>query len=385
MRPSDYGGLKIALVQDWLTGMRGGELVFEAIAELFPRADIFTLIHIPGSVSQKIESHRIYTSSLQKIPNPERFYRHFLPLMPTFARQFDLSDYDLILSSSHCWAKGVKKAPGAVHLSYLHAPMRYMWDHFDDYFGKGRASYPIRLAARAVRPYLQSWDYRVSQPDRVDGLIANSSFIAEQIQRIYGRKADVIFPFADLSRFSAPRNPRDFYLMVGAFAPNKRVDIAIDAFKELKLPLWIVGSGQEEEKLRALAGSESEIRFLGSKSNEEIAELLSHAKAFIFPGLEDFGITPIEAMAAGTPVIAYRAGGVLDTLTEETALFFEEQTSEGLADAVLRFENGASSHIRDEASRLRAAHFTRERFQKEFLEVLGKTLGSKRPTESVKS
>lgn len=375
---SKYSTMKIALVQDWLTGMRGGELVFEAIAELFPHADIFTLIHVPGSVSKQIESHRIFTSSLQKIPNPDRWYRHFLPLMPMMASRFDLSGYDLILSSSHCWAKGVKKAPNALHLAYLHAPMRYMWDRFDDYFGPGRASLPIMLAARVVRRYLQAWDYRVSQPDLVDGMIANSSFIAQQIKLIYGRKADVVFPFADLSRFSKPRNPQNFYLMVGAFAPNKRVDIAIQAFKELKIPLWIVGSGQQEKKLRELAGPETEsgIRFLGAKSNEEIAELLSQAKAFVFPGLEDFGITPIEAMAAGTPVIAYRAGGVLDTLTEETALFFDEQNAESLADAVLRFENGVASRIKVEASRLRAAYFTRERFQKEFLDILDKMIGS---------
>src|SRR5690606_13274490 len=225
--------------------------------------------------------------------------------------------------------KGIAKADDAVHVSYVHAPMRYMWDRFDDYFGKGKAPLPVRVAAQLSRLYLQAWDRSVSQAERVNLLIANSAFIAEQIERAYGRRAVVVHPFVNYSRFTAPRASSGKYLMVGAFAPNKRVDLAIEAFNQLGLPLQIVGQGQEEERLRRLAGPT--IEFLGALANEEIARLYSEAEAFVFPGVEDFGITPLEAMAAGCPVIAYGAGGATETVIDgESGVLFMEQTVSSL-------------------------------------------------------
>ncbi|MGZ3700027.1 MAG: glycosyltransferase, partial [Bdellovibrionota bacterium] len=229
--------LKVALVHDWMTGMRGGEAVFEAIAELFPRADLFTLLYVPGKVSPTITTLKRHTSWLQKVPQAEKRYRSFLPLMPKMIERFDLQGFDLVISSSHCVAKGIRKPPGAVHVSYVHAPMRYIWDRYEDYFAPGRASAPVRLAARTVRGKLQAWDRAVSGADRVDVMIANSRFIASQIRAAYGREAQVIYPFADLTRFNQPRRVGKNYLMVTAFAPYKRVDVAIEAFNRLKLPL----------------------------------------------------------------------------------------------------------------------------------------------------
>ncbi|MGE0614523.1 MAG: glycosyltransferase [Bacteriovoracia bacterium] len=359
---------RVALVHDWLTGMRGGELVLDAIAELFPQAELFTLLYVPGKLSPNIVALKRHTSLLQRMPMAERKYRHYLPLMPKFAEGLDVRDFDLIVSSSHCVAKGVRKRPDAVHVSYVHAPMRYMWDRFDDYFGPGRASLPVRLAARALRPYLQGWDRRTSQDDNVDVLVANSQFIAGQIRAAYGREASVIYPFVDYARFAnQPRAPGKSYLMVGAFAPNKRVDVAIEAFNRLKLPLLIVGGGQEERRLRKMAGPT--IDFLGQLSNSAIADLYAKCRAFIFPGLEDFGITPLEAMAAGAPVIAYGAGGATETVTSETGILFKPQTPEALMDAVSRMESGGAP-ISPEACRARAAQFSRERFQREFQAVV---------------
>lgn len=347
--------------------MRGGEYVLEAIAEIFPYADLFTLIYVPGKISPVLTTLPRHTSWLQKIPGAEKRYRQFLPLMPRMIESFDLAGVDLVISSSHCVAKGIRKAPGAVHVSYVHAPMRYIWDRFDDYFGPGRASAPVRMAAKLVRKRLQKWDQKVSTPERVDFLIANSGFIGKQIKSAYGRESKVIYPFVDTERFRGPRTAGRNYLMVGAFAPYKRVDLAVEAFNRLRLPLFIVGSGQDEPRLRKLAGPT--VQFLGSLSNSAIADLYSKCRAFVFPGLEDFGISPLEAMAAGAPVIAYGAGGAAETVTEKTGVFFKEQTVDALMEAVLKVEGGAVE-FREEDCRARAAEFSKKRFQGELIEAI---------------
>jgi glycosyltransferase involved in cell wall biosynthesis len=362
--------MRVALVHDWMTGMRGGEYVFEAIAELFPKAELFTLLYVPASVSPEITVLKRHTSPLQKIPGAERRYRNFLPLMPRWIEGFDLTGFDLVISSSHCVAKGVRKSPDAVHVSYVHAPMRYMWDRFDDYFGSGRASPPVRLVANLLRTRFQNWDRRVSQPDRVDTLIANSQYIADQIEAAYGRKAQVIYPFSDFTRFARPRQPGKSYLMVGAFAPNKRVELAVEAFNRLKLPLFIVGGGQNKDRIAKIAGPTVEL--LGNLSNDAIADLYSKCKAFIFPGKEDFGITPLEAMAAGSPVIAFGEGGVLESVTPQTGAFFTPQTTESLVSVIERFEKGELK-FSEQASRERARLFSRERFQRELMEAVTQT------------
>jgi glycosyltransferase involved in cell wall biosynthesis len=358
---------RVALVHDWLTGMRGGEYVLDAIAELFPRADLFTLLYVPGRIAPTLTTLRRHVSPLQKFPGAEKRYRHFLPLMPSLIERFDLSGFDLIVSSSHCVAKGVRKAAGAVHVSYVHAPMRYMWDRFDEYFGPGKASLPVRLAARAFRPRLQAWDRAVSQPDRVDALISNSRFIAEQVRAAYGRDSRVIHPFADLSRFAGARAPGRSYLMVGAFAPYKRIDLAIEAFNRLRLPLLVVGAGPGAEKLKKAAGPT--IDFLGPLSNSAIADLYLKCRAFVFPGKEDFGITPLEAMASGAPVIAYGEGGAAETVTERTGILFRPQTVEALMEAVQALERDPG-RFQEEECRRRAGEFTRERFQRELVAAI---------------
>lgn len=361
--------MRVAIVHDWLTGMRGGEYVLEAIAEIFPRANLFTLLYIPGKISPVLTTLRRNTSWLQKVPYIEKRYRNFLPLMPCAIEKFDLRDFDLVLSSSHCVAKGVRKRKDAVHISYIHAPMRYMWDRYDDYFGPGRAAPHVRLLARAIRNRMQKWDRETSSTDRIDNLIANSSFISEQIRRHYGRDSEVVHPFADIERFTSERKPSRNYIIVSAFAPYKRIDIAIEAFNKLELPLIIVGAGQEERNLQKIA--RSNIDFVGSLSNAAIADLYAKSRALIFPGVEDFGITPVEAMAAGSPVIAYRAGGVLDTVTEKTGIFFDKQTPDALAEAVMKFETG-KVRINEEDCRLRAKEFTRQNFQQKFICIVRK-------------
>lgn len=355
--------MKVAIVHDWLTGMRGGEYVLEAIAELYPQAELFTLLYVPGKIAPHLTTLKRHTSWLQKVPSAASKYRHFLPLMPSMIEGFDLTGFDLIISSSHCVAKGIRKPKGSVHVSYVHAPMRYMWDRYDDYFGPGRASLPVRLAASLLRPRLQDWDRRVSQVDRVDCLISNSHFIAEQVKKAYARESQVIYPFADLSRFTSARKPGRHYLMVGAFAPYKRIDLAIDAFNQLGLPLLVVGDGQENERLKKRA--KSNIEFLGSLSNAAIADLYSKCRAFIFPGLEDFGITPVEAMASGAPVVAYGVGGASETVTSKTGILFKPQTVEALMSAVNQMESDHPRFLEQEC-RTQAALFTKERFQDEF-------------------
>lgn len=359
---------RVALIHDWLTGMRGGEYVLEAIAELFPKAELFTLLYIPGKIAPILTTLKRHTSALQKFPGVERKYRHYLPFMPKLIESFDLSGFDLILSSSHCVAKGIRKPPGSVHISYIHAPMRYMWDRYDDYFGPERASFPVRLGVKMFRSYLQNWDKSVSSKERIDYVMANSQFIAEQVSRIYQRPVDqVVYPFADLSRFSRSRtpSPTSSYLMVTAFAPYKKVDMAIHAFNDLKLPLMIVGSGQDESRLKKIAGPT--VDFLGPLSNQAIADLYAQCRAFIFPGIEDFGITPVEAMAAGAPVIAFNQGGVTETVTEKTGVFFSEPTPQSLAQAILQFE-ASKDRFLEKNCRERASQFSRNRFQKEFSE-----------------
>jgi glycosyltransferase involved in cell wall biosynthesis len=373
--------MKIALVHDWLNGMRGGEIVFEALLDLYPEADVYTLIYEPlklsPSLRAKLARTRVHASWLNSLTITRKKYRQLLPILPFAIRSFDLYPYDLIVSSSHCVAKGVKKRPGAVHVSYIHAPMRYMWDRFEDYFGKGRIARIFRWIAILLRPLLQGWDRATAQKNRVDVLLANSNFIGEQIRRCYGREAQTVYPFARLERFHRNRTPGGYYLMVGAFAPYKRTDLAIRAFARLGLPLKIVGGGQDEERLRALKAElrASNIEFIKKASQEEIEKLFAGCKAFIFPGKEDFGITPLEAMASGAPVIAFGEGGACETVTKSTGILFSRQTVDALSEAVMDLESGRKKFLESEC-RARARFFTEERFKSEILAEVEKALES---------
>ncbi|MGA9523980.1 MAG: glycosyltransferase [Myxococcaceae bacterium] len=358
--------MRVALVHDWLISNRGGEKVLEAICELFPDADVFTLLHKPGTVSPVIEQHRIHTSFVQELPGALERHRHFLPLFPAAIERFDLSGYDLVLSSSHCVAKGVRVPEGALHLSYVHAPMRYMWDLFDDYFGPGKASPSVRVAARALRPALRAWDRRSARS--VHRFVANSHHIARKVARLYGRHAEVVHPPVELERFVGVSQQGGgaggYFLWVGALAPYKRIDLALEAFRRTGLPLWIAGGGQEAARLaRELPPN---VRWLGQVPDAELPELYRNARALIFPGEEDFGITPLEAQATGRPVIALARGGALETVTPETGILFDSQTVESLVAALGRFD-AFEARFDPQTARVNAARFSKPAFQRAFL------------------
>jgi glycosyltransferase involved in cell wall biosynthesis len=385
--------MRVALIHDWLTGMRGGEKVLEVFCELFPHADLFTLIHQRGSCSPTIERMRIHTSFVQKLPGVATGYRRYLPLFPHAIESFDLSGYDLVLSSSHCVAKGVITPPSCVHVSYVHTPMRYVWDQFGEYFGPGRAGPVTRLAASVTAPFLRTWDE--SSASRVDRYIANSTHVSERIRKRYRRESTVIFPPVELARFApVPASHReDFYLMVGAFAPYKRVDLAIEAFRQLDRPLKIVGGGQDAQRVKKLAGRNVEL--LGAQPDEAVAQLYARCRAFVFPGEEDAGITPLEAMAAGRPVIAFGKGGIRDTVVplepgavQPTGVFFHRQSVEDVVDAVRRFEAAESrfdpASLHAHAARFDRAHFKRriETFLRSDTDAMGQLAWTGRPAQA---
>jgi glycosyltransferase involved in cell wall biosynthesis len=371
--------VRVALVHDWLTGMRGGERCLEVFCELFPEADLYTLLHLPGSVSAVIERRRIVTSFVQRLPGAASGYRNYLPLFPAAVAGFDLAAYDLVISSSHCVAKGARARRGALHLCYCFTPMRYVWDLYGDYFG-ARASLPVRLLMPPVAAALRRWDRRASE--RVDRFVAISRHIAARIERSYGRQADVIHPPVDLSRFRLGEGPGEFYLIVSALTPYKRVDLAVAAANRLGVRLAIVGSGPEEARLRALAGPT--VEFLGWRDDAEVSDLYPRCRALLFPSLEDFGIAPLEAMAAGRPVIAFGRGGVRETVVPldgadepPTGLFFDAQTADALAAAILRFE--ANSHrFEPKALRARAEAFDRPVFRERLARYIDTCVASTR-------
>lgn len=359
---------KVVLAHDWLVGFRGGERVLESIVEAFPAAPIYTLIHARGSTSPLIEEREIHTSFLDRVPGVYDRYRKLLPLMPRAASMMRVEEADVMVSSSHCVIKGVPKPRGSRHVSYVHSPMRYMYDQYDNYFGPAEG-WATRTGGRVFRRGLVEWDQRSNA--NVDLMIANSKFVRERIRKFYGLDAEVIYPFVDFADFSALRArglpPRlDQYVMVTAFAPNKRVDLAVQAFNEMRKPLVIIGGGQLDRDLRAMAGPT--IKFLGNVSRDQVVSTLASSRALIFPGVEDFGITPLEALAAGTPVIAFRAGGVLETLTDEDSVFFNEASVASLKNAVLRFEAEGRKPSWD-----RLQFFSRERFQREILDAVNDT------------
>ncbi|MFA5974884.1 MAG: glycosyltransferase [Elusimicrobiota bacterium] len=357
--------MKIALVHDWLTGMRGGEKVLEVLCDLFPKADLFTLVHAPGQVSPTIERHRIFTSPLQRLPQVRRYYRHLLPLMPWAIQQFDFIGYDVIISTSHCVAKGAIPRGKARHVCYCHTPMRYIWDQFEEYFGPGRSSILTRGLMHLLRQPLQQWDLRTVP--RVHTFIANSQNVRERIQRIYHRDSQVIYPPVDHAFFSqgienVPKPVEPFYLIVSALAPYKRIDLAIETFKQSGKKLVIIGEGQESAALQNQATPN--IQFLGWMSNDALRSHYQQARALIFPGEEDFGIVPLEAMSAGCPVIAFRKGGALETVAEKkTGLFFDRQTSRDLMTAIESFEQ---TSLDRNAIRSHAERFSRDRCEQAF-------------------
>jgi glycosyltransferase involved in cell wall biosynthesis len=354
-------GLRVALVHDWLTGMRGGEKVLEVFCELYPDADIFTLLHVPGSVSQTIERHPIRTSFVQHLPSARRHYRRYLPLFPLAIETFALDKYDLVISSSHCVAKSAVAASHARHLCYCFTPMRYAWEQFDAYFGPRRVG---RVKAALFRPVLAAlarWDRATA--GRPDAYLADSQHVASRIRRYYNRAATVVYPPVN-STFYHPDGtmPRGYALVVSALVPYKRVDRAIEACRLARMPLKIVGSGPEAGRLQRMAGDHVEL--LGTKTDDEIRALYRGAEVVVMPGEEDFGIVPVEAQACGRPVVALARGGALETVIDGvTGVLVQDESAAALADGL----RAAGRRSFDPgAIRLHALTFSRDRFVAEF-------------------
>jgi glycosyltransferase involved in cell wall biosynthesis len=325
--------LKVAIIHYWLVGMRGGEKVLESLCEVFPQADLYTHVLDESIITKVIRNHKIFTTFIQKLPQAKSRYQKYLPLMPLALEQLDLRDYDLVISIESGPAKGVITSPETLHICYCCTPMRYVWDMYHDYLkSAGRIT---RLLMPLLIHYLRLWDY--ASAARVDYFLADSGHVAKRIQKHYRRDATILYPPVDLAAFTQSSAPEDFYLMVGQLVGYKRADLAVEAFNRLGKSLVIIGDGEQFNQLCAQA--QPNIKIMGRQPFSVIRDHYSRCKALIFPGEEDFGIVPVEAMASGRPIIAYRKGGALETVVEGiTGLFFDQQTPESLIQAIEQYE-----------------------------------------------
>ena len=348
--------MKVAIIHYWLVGMRGGEKVIEALCEMYPQADIFTHVYIPEMVSDRIRQHRIIPTFINALPRATRRYKTYLPLMPLALEQLDLRGYDLIISSESGPAKGIIPPPDALHVCYCHTPMRYIWNMYHDY--RSSAGRLTRLMMPPLAHYLRMWD--VTSAARVDSFIANSTTVARRIHRYYGADSVVIHPPVDTGAFSiaAPSELGDYFLMAGELVSYKRPDLAIQAFNQMKLKLVVIGGGEMLDEIRRIAGPT--ITVMGAQPFDVLRQHYARCRALIFPGEEDFGMVPVEAMASGRPVIAYGRGGATETITEGVSgVFLAEQSVEAISSAVKRLDDLEIDPVRIAAH---ASQFGREPF-----------------------
>jgi glycosyltransferase involved in cell wall biosynthesis len=365
----ELSNARIAVVHDWLIDFAGAERVLAEILRCFPRADLLALLdHMPESERAALGGRRAGTTFMQRLPGVTSVLRYYLPLMPLAIEQLDVTDYDLVISSSHAVAKGVIVSPDALHVSYIHSPMRYAWDQQFNYLrGEGAASGLKGALLRWVLHRLRIWDHRSAAG--VDRFVANSGFVARRILKAYRRDAEVIYPPVDTDLFRPGGDRDQYYITVSRLMPYKRVDILVDAFARMpERRLRVIGSGPEYRRLKAAAPPN--VEFPGQLSVEAVLAQLQRARAFLFAAVEDFGIAPVEAMACGTPVIALRRGGAAETIAglesaEPTGVFFEEQSAGAVVKAVEEFEKYQTT-ISADACRRRALRFSAQRFRGEF-------------------
>jgi glycosyltransferase involved in cell wall biosynthesis len=348
--------MKVAIIHYWLVGMRGGEKVVEALCEMYPQADIFTHVYVPEMVSDRIRQRNVIPTFINALPRAARMYKTYLPLMPLALEQLDLRGYDLIISSESGPSKGIIPPSEALHVCYCHTPMRYIWNMYHDY--RKSAGWVARLMMPPLAHYLRMWD--VTSAARVDSFVANSATVATRIHRYYGANSIVIHPPVDTDAFSiaAPSELEDYYLMVGELVAYKRPDLAVRAFNEMKLKLVVIGGGEMLDEIRRLAGPT--VTVLGSQPFDVLKQHYARCRALIFPGEEDFGMVPVEAMASGRPVVAFGRGGAVETVTNGVSgAFFAEQTVEAISSAI---KSLANIEIDSEKIVAHARQFGRDQF-----------------------
>jgi glycosyltransferase involved in cell wall biosynthesis len=362
--------MKTAIIHEWFVTYGGSEKVVEQIINLYPEADIYTVVDfLPIKDRNFLKGKNIHTSFIQNLPFAHRYFRQYLPLMPLAIEQFDLSDYDLVISSNHCVAKGVLTGPNQLHISYIHTPMRYAWEMQHEYLKQFRLdSGLLAWPGRWLLHGLRLWDYRTV--NGVDCFIANSNFVANRIKKIYKREAKVIYPPVNIAEFQYQEKKEEYYLTASRLVPYKKTDLIVEAFNNMPgKKLIVIGDGPELKNIKKMAKANVEI--LGYQPDYKLMKYMQSAKAFVFAALDDFGIIPLEAQACGTPVIAYGQGGSLETVRgldnlEPTGVFFSEQSVNGIISGVRAFEN-LEIPINPRNCRLNAERFSIECFQTEFI------------------
>ncbi|WP_151831566.1 glycosyltransferase family 4 protein [Acinetobacter ursingii] len=360
--------LKIAVVADWLVTYAGAEKVISEMLKVFPQSELFAVIDFLSDESrQHFLGKHAHTTFIQKFPKAETKYRNYLPFMPLAIEQLDVSAYDVILSSSHAVAKGVLTGPDQLHISYVHSPIRYAWDLQHQYLRELGLTHGVKaLIIRWLLHKIRMWDYRTA--NGVDHFVANSKFIARRIKKVYGRESDVIYPPVDTDRFTLCENKDEFYFTASRMVPYKKIDLIVEAFSNMpNKKLIVIGDGPDMQKIKSKAASNVEI--LGYQSNQVMQDHMQRAKAFVFAAEEDFGITPVESQACGTPVIAFGKGGALETVNaklneQPTGIFFDKQEVASLISAVENFENNSGLYL-PENCRQHALKFSNQRFHSE--------------------